>query len=102
MNDQLKPADAIQLIRILATLDWRELKRDDHMTFAVTGPDGRIAEVNSVQHGQLCELLDFRAPADMGMMAVLGGDALQLELHSVDDEGSPIWVCIPFNFELND
>lgn len=101
MTDAIKPTDAIQLIRILGTLDWRPLTGSDYCTFADAGPEARIADVNAVQHGIICETLDFRAPADMGMMALIGGDALQIELHSVDDQGSPIWVTIPLTFQFD-
>jgi hypothetical protein len=99
--DNLTPTGAIQLFRILATIDWRELNASDHDAFADAGPDARIAELNATQHSTLAELLDFRAPADMGILAIIGGDALTLELHSVDDEGSPIWAAFPIAFTFD-
>ena len=102
MTTKLKPTEVICLFKILATIDWRELSATDRYGFADAGPDARIAELNDAQHGTIAELFDFRAPADMGMMAILGGDETQLELHSTDENGSPIWILINLAFDITE
>lgn len=97
MIDTLTPSDALQLFRIIGTMDWKELDDNDHAYFADAGPNARIAMVNAVQQGQVCELLDFRAEIDGGLIAIIGGDHLQLEFHGIDHEGGSLGLMFPIS-----
>ncbi len=91
----LKPTDAIALFQIIGRLNWRELNRADYDAFADAGPDARIADITGTDQAEICELLDFRAHHEFGLLAIIGGDGLQIELHGCTADAEPIDWCLP-------
>lgn len=96
----LKPAAAISMLRLIARQDWREFEPADTHTFADAGPDARIAEVGPGDTAIIAQLFDTPLDPTMGMMAVLGGESLQLELHGMNRDGSP--AAIGYNLHASD
>lgn len=94
MND-LTPATAIALFGMLANLDWRPLSKADHHCFCDAGENALIADLADHQHGAITELLDLRVPAETGLLAIIGGDGLQVELHGCTEDGEPIAWTLP-------
>lgn len=95
--DDFKPTTALALFALLGKATFTELDKADHYAFADAGPDARIAHIGGALHGDICELLDLRADFEGGLMAIIGGDSLQLELHGVTTDGEPIAWCLPLN-----
>lgn len=93
--DNIKPADMLEIFRLIAGLNWRELDRNDRAFFADAGPDARIADVNGETQGIICEIIDLRVPADSGLLAIIGGCGLQLELHGVGENNEPLCWTLP-------
>lgn len=85
------PAAAIEFFKHIAALDWRPLTANDHCAFADAGPQARIADISDSRARDIAELFDIRPDFECGgLMAIIGGDALQLEIHGIDTEGDPI------------
>jgi hypothetical protein len=97
MNSQTRiaPADMLQVLGHIAALDWRPLTETDFFAFADAGEGARIAEVPAHRQGAICETLDLRACIEHGMMAIIGGDGLQIELHGSTQDGEPIAWTLP-------
>lgn len=91
----ISPINMIAAIGAIATLPWRELDKHDRYMFADAGDDARICFVPEAAQGIICEALDIRATLEGGLLAIIGGDGLQIELHGCDDEGEPIQIAIP-------
>ena len=89
---KLKPAEAIEALGIIASLPWRELTRSDHAAFADAGPDARIAEMGREDSVRFARLFDSEIHADCPLLAIIGGDSLQLEIHGVQPSGEPIGI----------
>ena len=94
-QDRIAPADMLKVLACIAELDWRPLHSSEHQLFAEAGPDAQIADVTDIHHGTICELLDLRIPAAMGMLAIIGGDGLQIELLGTTEDGEPIAWTLP-------
>lgn len=95
--DAIKPAAMLEFLGCIAALDWRPLSTSDHYGFADAGPHARIADVTDIHHGTICELLDLRIPAETGILAIIGGDGLQIELHGCTADGEPIAWILPLS-----
>lgn len=95
----LKPAAALEIFKLIANLEWQELDANDHAAFADAGPDARLAWIDRDKSSTLAELFDIRPDLDgrTPLMAIIGGDHLQLEIHGIDDEGDPI--AISYNLQ---
>lgn len=93
--ETIKPTDMLAALGAIATLPWKPLDATDRAHFADAGPDARIAGVPLAAQGIICEALDIRATFDAGMLAIIGGDAMQIELHGCDPEGEPIAIATP-------
>lgn len=96
---KLTPHKALELIGHIAALDWRKLDANDRASFADAGPDARIAEVSLSRSAAIVELIEGDQPNDKRLLcelkAIIGGDALQIELAGCDIEGDPVAYSIP-------
>jgi hypothetical protein len=91
--NELTALDAIELFRLMGDLPWRELTAQDHMGFADAGENARICEMSAARSGAFCELLDIRSTYPL--LAIIGGDGLQVEFHGVDEDGEPLCFALP-------
>lgn len=95
MNAPITPANMIDALRVIVTLPWKALDKADHDLFADAGADARIChEVPLLGQRIICDA--FGIPHfEWGMLAIIGGDGLQIELHGTDNEGEPQAYAIP-------
>jgi hypothetical protein len=89
----MSPATVIQLFRQLGALEWRPLSRSDYMGFADAGEGARMADFSPAASAAIGELLDIRSVEPL--TAIIGGDALQLEIYGVEADGEPIVWTLP-------
>lgn len=82
-------------LRAITDLPWMPLDRTDHAMFADAGPDARICgDVPLPAQRIICEALGLPTFA-WGMLAIIGGDGLQIEFHGQDSDGAPIAYALP-------
>lgn len=93
----MSPAAMIDLFQHLGALQWRPLGRFDYMAFADAGPDARMAEMSQTRSAAVAELLDIRSVEPL--TAIIGGDALQLEIYGIAGNGEPIIWSLPIPTE---
>ena len=101
MTQKTTPLEALQVLTILTSLAWTPAGEIDHMNFADAGPGALVADIGADSHSQIAELFDFRAALQFGMQAIIGGDALQVEIHGLTEDGECIWIAIPITFDIN-
>lgn len=92
---QITPIQALELLGHIAALDWRPLARADYDAFCDAGDEARIAEVSDSRSAAILKILGERRQPDSGLLAIVGGDALQVEFHGCDSEGEPIDYSLP-------
>ena len=92
------PADAIALFALFAELDWKPLTAGDHAAFCDAGPDARIAEMSLTRSLTFLRITANEAveiASDGGLMAIIGGEGPQIEVHGISHDGEPFAWQMP-------
>lgn len=89
------PFQMLTALRVISELPWMPLTAADHSYFADAGPEARICQnVPLPAQRHLCEALEMPTFA-WGMLAIIGGDGMQIEFHGQDAAGDPLAFALP-------
>jgi hypothetical protein len=95
---QLTPLAAVQLFTVLGSIEWTAMDRRDLEAFADAGDGAMMAELTQEQSAKVADA--FAAPLSATnslLMAVIGGDALQVEFHGLDADEAPLALSLPLD-----
>lgn len=88
----MKPRDLIRIMAAIGDTSWKPLTADDHALFADAGDDALIAhdDFNQPSLWRIAEIAEVGFAEEQPLLAIIGGAAMQLELHGLDQDGAPI------------